>query len=48
MTSYGQTQQQTYLQHTVYNATNMTKLYNTEDSTVSVSGLKCSIYRLAI
>ena len=27
MTSYGLTQQQTYLQHTVYNATNMTKLY---------------------
>ena len=41
MTSYGQTQQQTYLQHTVYNATNMTKLYNIEDSTVS--GMKCSI-----
>ena len=46
MSSYGQTQQQTHLQHSIYSATNMTKLYNTEESTVS--GLKCSIYRLAI
>ena len=47
MTSYGQTQQQTHFKHSIlYNATNMIKLYNIEDSTVS--GMKCSIYRLAI